>query len=59
MADLGLWEHRDGVWMRPTNLPADLQPLALRNAIEISDTRFDYDIGRLTEALERTAADAG
>lgn len=28
MADLGLWEHRDGVWMRPANLPADRAPAA-------------------------------
>jgi TRAP-type mannitol/chloroaromatic compound transport system substrate-binding protein len=34
-------------------LPDALQPLAKRQAIEISDTRFHFDVGRLIEAIER------
>jgi Carboxypeptidase regulatory-like domain/TIR domain len=33
-------------------LPAPLAPLARRNAIEISDSRWQFDVGRLIEALE-------
>jgi hypothetical protein len=36
-------------------LPEGLKPLASRNAIEISDSRWDYDVGRLADALVRTA----
>jgi beta-lactam-binding protein with PASTA domain len=34
-------------------LPDDLKPLAYRNAIEVSHSRWDYDVRMLTEALER------
>jgi hypothetical protein len=34
-------------------LPADLAGLARRNAIEISDVRFKFDVKRLVETLER------
>jgi hypothetical protein len=34
-------------------LPPDLAPLALREALEISDGDFDHDIHRLITALER------
>ena len=34
------------------NLPHDLKPLARRNAIEISHTRFNSDINRLISVLE-------
>ena len=37
------------------NLPGDLKPLALRNALELSDNRWDYDIERLADRLEETA----
>ncbi|MDX1981215.1 MAG: DUF1566 domain-containing protein [Bryobacteraceae bacterium] len=33
-------------------LPADLQPLALRQALEITDARYHEDTGRLITALE-------
>lgn len=33
------------------DLPEDLRPLARRNAIELSDTRWEYDVGRLSETL--------
>jgi len=36
-------------------LPPELKALASRNAIEISDSRWDYDVGRLADALVRTA----
>jgi hypothetical protein len=34
-------------------LPEPLQPLARRNALELSDGRWRYDVGRLEEALDR------
>ena len=35
-------------------LPESLAPLARRHAIELSDERWDYDVGRLIEVLDRT-----
>jgi hypothetical protein len=32
-------------------LPEEIKPLALRNAIELSDGRWSYDMGRLTDAI--------
>jgi non-specific serine/threonine protein kinase len=40
----------------PRDLPRDIRQLGLRNAISISDTRFDHDIGRLFIALGLSAA---
>ncbi len=37
-------------------LPEPLAPLARRNAIEVSDTRFHTDVNRLVEAIEKTLA---
>ena len=37
---------------RPQDLPDALKPLARRNALEISDARWAYDVGRLIETLE-------
>jgi hypothetical protein len=37
---------------RAADLPDDLQPLARRQAIEISDTRWDFDVKRLVRRLE-------
>jgi hypothetical protein len=34
-------------------LPSDIAPLARRNALELSDTRWDYDVGRLQQALDQ------
>jgi hypothetical protein len=34
-------------------LPSDVAPLARRNALELSDTRWDYDVGRLQQALDQ------
>jgi len=36
-------------------LPEDLQPLARRNALELSDGRWRYDADRLIEVVERRA----
>jgi hypothetical protein len=36
----------------PKDLPADLSPLARRNALALSDTRWDGDVGELIETLE-------
>jgi hypothetical protein len=38
-------------------LPPDLAPLATRNALEISDSRWTYDVGRLIAALEKYLAE--
>lgn len=35
------------------DLPEDLRPLAKRNAIELSDSRWDYDMARLSQALSQ------
>jgi TIR domain-containing protein len=34
-------------------LPAELAPLADRNALPICDSRFDFDVGRLASAIEK------
>lgn len=36
-----------------TDLPADLAPLTRRQAIELTDSRWEYDVGRLMEAMEK------
>lgn len=42
----------DGASMpRPDELPEDLRELAHRHAVELSDTRWDYDVGRLIDAM--------
>jgi hypothetical protein len=38
-------------------LPSDIAPLAGRNALELSDTHWDYDVGRLQKALDQVVAD--
>ena len=38
---------------KPEQLPEDIAALAGRNAIEISESRFDYDCGRVIEAIEK------
>jgi hypothetical protein len=37
---------------RPEQLPEPLRPLTRRNALELSDARWRYDVGRLQTALE-------
>ena len=39
-------------------LPENLKPLAMRNAIELSSTRFHADADRLVEAIERAMDEA-
>lgn len=39
-----------------TELPRDIAALAGRNAIEVSESRFDYDVQRLIKATEPAAA---
>jgi hypothetical protein len=41
----------------PDDLPSDLRALARRNALELSDARWRYDIGRLLTALEDRVAE--
>ncbi len=40
-------------------LPQELQALTRRNALEVSDARWGYDVGRLTTALDQILAGAG
>jgi TIR domain len=42
---------------RPEDLPAELQPIARRNALELSDARWRYDVGRLTTTLDELLED--
>jgi hypothetical protein len=37
----------------PEELPEDLEPLARRQAIELTNSRWEYDVGRLSGTLER------
>lgn len=41
----------------PEDLPEGIRPLARRNALEMSDLRWRFDIGRLIETLETHLAD--
>jgi hypothetical protein len=41
----------------PEELPDGLQALGRRNALELSDARWRYDVGRLIEALEERVAE--
>ena len=58
--------QREGVFVIPvllggarmpeaTDLPNELESLARRNALELSDKRWDYDIDQLVESLVMTA----
>ena len=40
-------------------LPAELQPLTRHQAVEISDTRWDFDVQRLIAAIERAGVSGG
>jgi len=41
---------------RSESLPAPLAALARRQAFELSDTRWEYDCGRLLDAIEHTTS---
>ena len=43
----------------PSELPPDLQLLTRRHAIELSDVRWKYDVGRLTKAIEESLGRPG
>lgn len=48
----------DGATMpHPDELPPTLAPLARRQALELSPSRFDFDTSRLLKVLDRTLAD--
>ena len=47
----------DGTVPRSTDLPSTLAPFVRRNAVEISDSRWDYDTGRLLRVLDRVEAE--
>jgi hypothetical protein len=36
---------------RADELPEDIQPLVRRQAVEITDTRWDYDVGRVIQKV--------
>ena len=40
-----------------SDLPEPLSPLSRRQALEISDTRWRYDVDRLIEAVEQVAGE--
>ncbi len=42
----------------PEDLPPDLVDLAYRNAVELSDARWDSDVQRLIEAIDRATTDS-
>jgi formylglycine-generating enzyme required for sulfatase activity len=44
---------RDAPMPRAEDLPDALKALARRNALELSDQRFDHDVARLIEVLEK------
>lgn len=39
-------------------LPEDIQPLARKHGVEITDTRWDYDVGRLVDAVASALAES-
>jgi hypothetical protein len=41
------------------SLPEELAPLADRNALPISDSRFDFDVGRLIAAIDKALGPGG
>jgi TIR domain-containing protein len=41
----------------PDDLPPDIAPITRRNALEVSDTRWRYDVGRLTRTLDERLAE--
>lgn len=43
---------------RDDQVPTDIQSLLRRQAIEITDTRWDYDVGRVVENLEKVLAES-
>lgn len=62
--EVGTALHRSGITVIPAlvaearmpdpdDLPEDLRALAHRDAVELSDQRWRYDVGRLMSALER------
>lgn len=40
-------------------LPSDIAALADHNALPVSDSRFDFDVGRLISAIDKVAAPQG
>lgn len=42
---------------KPEDLPPELAPITRRNALELSDARWSYDVGRLNGTLDELLAD--
>lgn len=40
----------------PEQLPEPLRPLALRQAVELSDPRWSFDVARLSDVIRRALA---
>jgi len=50
----------DGARMpRRESLPSEIQPIARRNALELSEGRWGYDVGRLLDTLDELLPDGG
>ena len=41
----------------PEQLPGPLRPLVARQSVELSDDRWDYDVSRLVDVLERVLSE--
>jgi hypothetical protein len=50
---------RDAHMPNPEELPEDLRELAWRNAIQLSDHRFQFDANQLIKVIERAGASGG
>ena len=50
---------QDAAMPRADEMPPSLAKLARRNAIELSDARWNYDVDRLAEAIEEVLEDTG
>jgi TIR domain-containing protein len=50
---------QDAEMPAPEDLPEALRPLVRRQAVELSDARWDYDVSRLIKVLERVLHEGG
>ena len=50
---------QDAAMPTADDLPDPLDPLVRRQSVELSDQRWDYDVGRLVAVLERALHEAG
>jgi hypothetical protein len=43
---------------RPAEVPEDIRPLLRRQAVEVTDIRWEYDTGRILETVDQVLADS-